>query len=237
MEKSLRRMVDCYSGCLLFKCFLSLVFDIYWLYCEAFVKRWTFLSSYFCFLFNVGPSWSFMNRSGRTNHSVELRQLHSWTYEEKCHIMESFGATPLALHIFTVLQASLTFRFFYALICGGLRVFKWFFWSLGIHSTIASVIGAVSCRTDCEWVFLQMKLGCDSDLPVWQVAVVVLSVGGEDLRRRSAVVSRTAEFPSVQPRSPVGPNAGRSGGLCHEVSGSEPAELLSTFSSPVTFRS
>ncbi len=195
MEKSLRRMVDSYSGYLLFKCFLSLVFDIYWLYCEAFVKRWTFLSSYFCFLFNVGPSWSFMNRSGRTNHSVELRQLHSWTYEEKCHIMESFGATPLALHIFTVLQASLTFRFFYALICGGLRVFKWFFWSLGIHSTIASVIGAVSCRTDCEWVFLQMKLGCDSDLPVWQVAVVVLSVGGEDLIRRSAVVSRTAELP------------------------------------------
>lgn len=43
--------------------------------------------------------------------------------------------------------------------------------------------------------FLQMKLGCDSDLPVWQVAVVVLSVGGEDLRRRSAVVSRTVELP------------------------------------------
>ncbi|XP_077064500.1 uncharacterized protein LOC143716165 [Siphateles boraxobius] len=40
-----------------------------------------------------------------------------------------------------------------------------------------------------------MKLGCDSDLPVWQVAVVVLSVGGEDLRRRSAVVSRTVELP------------------------------------------
>jgi len=42
---------------------------------------------------------------------------------------------------------------------------------------------------------LQMKLGCDSDLPVWQVALVVLSVGGEDLRRRSAVVSRTVELP------------------------------------------
>lgn len=151
--------------------------------------------------------------------------------------MESFGTTPLALHIFTVLQASLTFRFFYTLICGGLRVFKWFFWSLGIHSTIASVIGAVSCRTDCEWVlFLQMKLGCDSDLPVWQVAVVVLSVGGEDLR--SLLLSQgQRSFPSVQPRSPVGPNAGRSGGLCHEVSGSEHAELLSTFSSPVTLRS
>ncbi|KAG1951706.1 hypothetical protein F2P79_010669 [Pimephales promelas] len=40
-----------------------------------------------------------------------------------------------------------------------------------------------------------MKLGCDSDLPVWQVALVVLSVGGEDLRRRSAVVSRTVELP------------------------------------------
>ncbi len=84
---------------------------------------------------------------------MELRQLHLWTYEEKCHIMESFGTTPLALHIFTVLQASLTFRFFFTLICGGLRVFKWFFRSFGIHSTIASVIGAVSCRTDCVWVF------------------------------------------------------------------------------------
>lgn len=135
---------------------------------------------------------------GRTDHNMELRQLHLWTYEVKCRHMESFGTTPLALHIFTVLQASLTFRFFYTLICGDLRVLKWFFWSLGVHSTIASVIGAVSCRTDCEWVFfffLQMKLGCDSDLPVWQVAVVVLSVGGEDLRRRSAVVSRTVELP------------------------------------------
>jgi len=34
--------------------------------------------------------------------------------------------------------------------------------------------------------------------------------------------------------SPVGPNAGRLGGLCHEVSGSEPPELLSTFSPTVT---
>lgn len=70
------------------------------------------------------------------------------------------------------------------------------FLNLGMHSSVASVIGAVSCHTDCEWVFFfQMKLGCDSDLPVWQVAVVVLSVGGEDLRRRSAVVSRTVELP------------------------------------------
>lgn len=34
--------------------------------------------------------------------SMELRHLHAWTDEEKCHSMEAFGATPLALHSFAV---------------------------------------------------------------------------------------------------------------------------------------
>lgn len=57
---------------------------------------------------------------------MELRHLHAWTDEEKCHSMETFGATPLVLHSFAVLQASLTFRFFYTLICVVLRVLSGF---------------------------------------------------------------------------------------------------------------
>lgn len=33
---------------------------------------------------------------------MELRHLHAWTDEEKCHSMETFGATPVALHSFAV---------------------------------------------------------------------------------------------------------------------------------------
>lgn len=53
------RMLYCYCY------FFCLVFDSYWLYCEAFMKHWTFLCSYFCF--NLGPSWSCVSRSVRTN--------------------------------------------------------------------------------------------------------------------------------------------------------------------------